>query len=162
MVGLGRLYTVSFAAQTLALASGDYDLFEIVPATNKLILLEAMYVKNVGTDVKDAEEEMLRWSIVRGNTTSGSGGGTPTPAPLALDDTAASFTAESMNTTPASTAGVTLHEDGWNVRVGLEWVPPPEHRVLCSAASSRICVRSSTTVADDVTVSGTLYVRELS
>ena len=160
MVGLGRLYTVAFAAQTLAAASGDYDLFEFVPATNKLIVIEAIYVKNVGADVKDAEEEMLRYAIVRGNTTSGSGGAAPTPAPVLASDAAAGFTAETMNTTPASTAGTTIHEDGWNVRVGLEYVPPPEHRIPCSAAESRICLRSPTTAADDITLSGTAYIRE--
>lgn len=159
MVGLGRLYTVSFAAVSFTAANGDHDYFELVPATNKLIVIEAIYVKAI-SELGDAQEEWVRWEVVRGNTTSGSGGAAPTPAPQLSSDAAAGFTAETANTTPATTAGTIVHEDAWNVRMGLEYVPIPEHRIPCSAADSRICVRQPAALADDATLSGTIYVRE--
>lgn len=160
MIGLGRLYTVVFENVTYAAASGDYDFFELVPATNKPICIEALFIKT-STEVGDAQEEQIRWSIVRGHTTSGSGGSAPTPAPIMSSDAAAGFTAETSNTTIASTAGTTLHADTFNIRIGLEYIAIPEHRIVCTAADSRIVVRMLSTLADDAGMSGTAYVREL-
>lgn len=160
MVGHGRLYTVNFDNVTYAAASGDYDFFELVPATNRPICIEALYLKTT-TEVGDAQEEQVRWAIVRGNTTSGSGGATPTPAPIMAGDAGAGFTAETSNSTPATTAGTTLHADTFNIRIGLEWIAIPEHRIWVTAADSRICIRMLSTLADDAGMSGTIYVREL-
>lgn len=159
-VGLGRLYSVSFDNVSYTTANGDHDYFSVAPATNKAVAIEAIYVYTT-TEVGDAQEEQVRWSIVRGNTTVGSGGATPTPAPVTPNDAAAGFTARTSDTTPASTAGTTLHVGTFNIRTGLEWVPPPEHRIQCSAGETRICVRQLSTLADDASMSGTIYVREL-
>lgn len=160
MVGLGRLYTVTFDNVSYTNANGDHDYFEIVPATNKPIVIEAIFVYTT-TEVGDAQEEQVRWSVVRGHTTSGSGGSAPTPTPFVSTDSAAGFTAETSNSTIASTAGTTVHVGAFNIRVGLEFIPPPEHRIPCSAADSRIVVRQLSTLADDASMSGTVYVREL-
>jgi hypothetical protein len=160
MIGVGRLYTVSFDNVSYTNANGDHDYFEITPADDKVCVVEAIYVYTT-TEVGDAQEEQVRWSIVRGHTTSGSGGSAPTPAPLLSTDTAAGFTTETSNTSIASTAGTTLHVGTYNIRTGLEFVPPPEHRIIVTQAHTTLVVRQLSTLADDASMSGTLYVREL-
>jgi hypothetical protein len=154
-----RIYTVSFDQQTIASASGDYDLFELVPASNRPIEIVALSLGNK-SEVGDAQDEMIAYSIVRGNTTSGSGGAAPTPIPLNSADPAAGFTAESVNSTIASTGtAVTLLADTFNVRAGLNLVLPDIMRPRCNA--DRICVRLTTAVADDLVMSGTVWVQEV-
>lgn len=160
-VGLGRLYTVTFENVSYTTANGDHDYFELTPADDKPIVLEAIYIYTT-TEVGDAQEEQVRWSIVRGHTTSGSGGSAPTPAPAGQStDSAAGFTAETSNTTIASTAGTTLHAGAYNIRTGLEYVPPPEHRIVCTQGQTTLVVRQLSTLADDASMSGTAYVREI-
>ena len=159
-VGLGRLYTVSFDAVSYTTANGDHDYFAVAPADDKPCVIEAIYIYTT-TEVGDAQEEQVRWSIVRGNTTVGSGGATPTPAPINPNDSAASFGARTSDTTPATAAGTTLHVGTFNIRTGLEYVPPPEHRIPVAEAQTRLCIRQLAALADDASMSGTLYVREL-
>lgn len=153
------IYTVSFDQQTIAAASGDYDFFELDAATDKPIEIVAIYLGNK-SEVKDVEEEMVAWSIVRGNTTSGNGTAT-TPRPLDASDGAASFAAETVGSTPASAGtAVNLHVDTFNIRTGLQIIFPPDMRHKTQGADL-LCVRLLTALADDATFSGTLYVREL-
>lgn len=154
------VYTVSFDQQTVAAASGDYDFFEIAPADDKPVEIVAIFIGNK-SEVKDVEEEMVAWSIVRGNATTGNGT-SATPRLLDPSDPAASFTAETVGSTPASAGSpVTLHADTFNIRTGLQLIFPPDMRPKCSQADTLICVRLLTALADDATMSGTLYVREL-
>lgn len=154
------VYTVSFDQQTIAAASGDYDLFELVPADDKPIEIVAVSLANK-SEVGDAQDEMLAVSIVRGNTTSSNGSAT-TPQPLDPSDGAASFTAETVGATVA-TAGtsVNLVVDAFNVRAGWYQVFPEAMRPKVSQANTGMYVRLTTAAADDLTLSGTLWVREL-
>lgn len=154
------VYTIVFDQQTIAAASGDYDLFEIVPADDKPLEIVAILLSNK-SEVGDAQDEMLAYAIVRGNTTSSNGTST-TPQPLDPSDGAASFTAETVGSTPA-TAGtsVTLIADNFPVRAGLNLVFPEIMRPKVSQANTGMYVRLTTAVADDLTLSGTLWVREL-
>lgn len=160
MIGIGRLYTVTFENVEYTTAGGDYDYFEISPADDKAVVVEAIYI-NTATEVGDAQEEMVRWSIVRGHTTSGSGGSSATPQPVLSTDTAAGFAAETSNSTIASTAGATIHAAAYNIRLGLEFIPPPEHRIIVTQAHTTLVVRQLSTLADAANMSGTLYCREL-
>lgn len=154
------VYTVSFDQQTIAAASGDYDLFEIVPADDKPVEVVALSLGNK-SEVGDAQDEMLAYSIVRGNTTS-SNGTSATPQALDPSDGAASFTAETVGSTPATVGtSVTLLADTFNVRAGLNLVFPEAMRPKVSQANTGLYVRLTTAVADDLTLSGTLWVREL-
>jgi hypothetical protein len=156
-----RTYAVSFTSTTVANASGDVDLFEISPADDKPVEIVGL-VLAVTSEVGDAAEEILPIQIIRGFTSSGSGGSTPTPAPLDPIDTAAGFAAETLNTTVATTGtSVTLYSDAFNVRSGLQVWFPEGCGPKASQANTTILVRSSGTVADDVTMSGTLYVKEV-
>jgi hypothetical protein len=159
------IYTVSFFEQTIAAASGDYDLWEIDPAADKPVELLAIFIGNK-SEVGDAQEEMVSWSITRftgGTFTSGNGTAT-TPSPLDLNDVAASGAYETVGATVATTTGTTtqIHQDTFNIRTGLQLILPPELRLRISGVANEAgVIRLRTALADDATVSGTLYVREL-
>ncbi|WP_157253194.1 hypothetical protein [Nonomuraea typhae] len=154
------VYTVVFDQQTVAASSGDYDLFELTPADDKAIEIVALKLSNK-SEVGDTQEEMVAYSIVRGNTTSGNGTST-TPRPLDPNDGAASFTAETVGSTPASSGtAITLVADTFNVRAGLNEIYPELMRPKASQADTTLCVRLLTALADDATFSGTVWVREL-
>lgn len=154
------VYTVTFSEQTIAAASGDVDLWEIVPADDKPVEIVAASLGNK-SEIGDAQDEMLSINIVRGNTTS-SNGTLTTPQLLDPSDAAASFTAEVLGATVA-TAGtsVTLVADTFNVRAGWNVVFPEAMRPKVSQAQTGLYVRLTSAVADDLTLSGTLWVREL-
>jgi hypothetical protein len=162
-VGLGRLYTVTFVGVS---ATAAQDLFYIKPAADKPCILEAVYLSNVGgtADAGDAQEELLRLEVIRlpATVTAGSVGTAPTPTPVNPNDTAAGFTARVNDTTVATTSGTALteHADGFNVRVGWIFTPPPEHRIMVANAQA-VVVRLNTAPADAILISGTAYVREL-
>jgi hypothetical protein len=157
-------YTVSFFEQTIAAASGDYDLFELDAAADKPIEIVAVFIGNK-SEVGDAQEEMVSYSISRftgGTFTSGNGTAT-TPVKIDSNDGAASFAAETVGATIATTTGTLehVHQDTFNIRTGLQLILPPEMRPKCSgAANEAMVVRLRTALADDATVSGTLYVVE--
>lgn len=155
-----RPYSVIFAPTTVANASGDVDLFELSPADDKPVEIVGLELY-VTSELGDAADEWAAIQVIRGFTASGSGGSTPTPAPMDPIDTAAGFAAEVLNTTVATTGtSVTLWSGAVNVRAGLEHWWPQGFGPQASQANTTILVRMSTTVADDVTMAGTLYVME--
>lgn len=158
---MARLYAVTFVSQTLATASGDIDLWELTPADDKPIEIVGIKI-DVTSELTDAADEWGALQIIRGHTTSGSGGGTPTPVPLNPFDTAAGFTVEDRNTTIASAGTTTTpFACGISVRQGLELWLPQDCGAIATQANTTLIVRQSTTWADDVTASGTLWVREM-
>lgn len=165
-LGLGRAYVVEFHNITLTNAGGNQDLFYIKPAADKICLIEAVYLSNVGVaaDAGDAQEELLRVEMIRlpATVTVGSEGASMTPNPLATNDAAAGFTARTNDKVVATTSGtaVNLHSDGWNIRVPYVYMPPPEHRAIVANAQA-IVFRLESTLTDDVVCNGTMIVREL-
>jgi hypothetical protein len=153
----GRSYTVTFSAVAVSAAQ---DLFEVTPADDKPVEIVGIELGQ-SSDAGDAADELLQVSIIRGHTTSGSGGSAPTPGPMEPGDAAAGFTAEVNNTTVASAGTtVTLHNFCWNVRAGyINWFPEVV-RFKAGQGNTTIVVRQ-TAPADSITMSGTLYVREL-
>ncbi len=141
--------------------SAAQDAFELTPADDKPIELVGITFDQTGvSDVGDAAEELLRWSIIRGFTTSGSGGSAPTPTPVKKSDAAAGFTAEVNNTTLANTGTTTtIHESAFNVRAGERYFWPEGCEPEASQGNTTIVVRFAAP-ADAITLSGTLYVRE--
>jgi len=160
-VGVQRsTYTVSFDQQTIAAASGDYDFFELTPADDRPIEIVAIHIGNK-SEIGDAQEEFLAVSIVRGNTTTGNGT-SATPRPLDERDVAAGFTAKTVSSTPASVGTpVNLFVGTFNVRANFDYIWPETMRPRCDQGSTTICVRLLTALADDATMSGTIWVREL-
>ena len=155
-----RTYLIPFENVTV---SAVQDFFEISPADDKPIAIMGLTLDNVGgvADATDAQEELLRLTIVRGHTTSGSGGSTPTISPINPADTAAGFAAEVNNTTIASTAGTTIAAFGWNPRMGLREFWPEELWIKANQSNTTIVVRLVAAPADGFACSGTLYVAEL-
>lgn len=157
---MGRIYTVEFENITIANADGDQDLFEITPADDKPCKVIGLFLDQI-SDVGDAAEEMLRYRVIRGHATSGSGGAAATPRPLRPSDTAAGFTAETNNTTIASTGTpVNLHSGAFNIRTGLVMPLPPELYWEVTQGQTLLVVRLMAAPADDLVMSGTLYVME--
>lgn len=154
-----REYSLSFTQATIAAASGDYDLFEISPADDAKIELVGITLMS-SSETGDAAEEILPIQVIRGHTTGGNGTAT-TPRPMDPADAAAACAAETIATTIASAGTpVTLHADGFNVRAGYQLWWPDGFGLQATQANTTIVVRSSATVADDLTLSGTLYFRE--
>ena len=152
-----RCYTVSWTAVAVTVAA---DIVEITPADDKKIEVYGIVWKQY-TDVGDAAEEIIPWSVIRGHTTSGSGGTATTPRPLDRDDPAAGFTAE-MNNTTAASAGTTvvLHADATNIRVGESMFLPEGSGWTASQADTTLVIRMGAAPADSITTQGTIYVRE--
>lgn len=163
MIGLGRAYAVEFHAVSI---SAQQDLFYIKPAADKICVIEAVYLSNVGiaADAGDAQEELydIRLAYVPATVTVGSGGGAMTPNPLSINDAAAGFTARINDTTKATSSGTIVwrHSDGWNVRVPYVWMPPPEHRPIVANAAA-MTLQLNSTPTDAVTCNGTMIVREM-
>jgi len=157
-----RIYSAVFEGQTVATASGDYELFELDPADDKPIEVCALTLA-VTSEIAEAQEEWLRLLVVRGHATDGTGGASATPRPMNAIDPAAGFTADTLRTAIASTGTpVNLHADGFNVRAGYTWGPVPEgFGWFCSEGDGLLVIRLVAAVTDDVTMSGTVYVREL-
>lgn len=164
---MGRMYTVEFENVLITAANGDYDLFSILAAAEKPVAVHAIFFDSI-SEVGDAEEEILRIRVIRGNTTAPSGGAAPTPVPLDPLDVAASFTARTADPTIAiAGTEVILHSGGFNVRTGVPLVFTPEMRPKlvpnqgAAAANEFLVVRLMAAVADDLNLSGTMYVEEV-
>lgn len=155
---MSRIYLAQF--ENVAVTAAQ-DFFEVTPAANKPMVIHG-YGLHQTSDTGDAAEEILRISLVRGHTTSGSGGSTVTPALLAssADTASGDTTVEINNTTIASTAGTTLYVHGMNVRAGLEVWFPPEARPGVSAADTTIVLRLLAAPADSLTMGGWIVFEE--
>lgn len=154
---MGRMYSVTFNGVAV---TAQQDFFEIVAAAGKPCIVHSIEIEQ-STEVGDAAEEGLSLLWKDGQTVSGSGGSSPTPAPQTLGDTAASFTAETNNTTKANTGTiVTKRAWNWNVRVPFLKIFTPETRPVI-AGGARATLELATTPADSITVSGTMMVEEI-
>lgn len=154
-----RIYTCEFEFTAVTTA---VDFFELTPADDKPIEVVGLFISQA-TDFGDAQDEMLRWRVIRGFTTTGTGGTqAATPNPVNRSDGAAGFTYDSLNTTVATT-GTTknLHSDAFNVRVGLGFWLPDGCEWSASQADTTMVIRLMAAPVDSLTMSGTVYVREL-
>ncbi len=152
-----RDYWVDVAPAAVTVAA---DIVELTPADDKPIEVMSWYVLQT-TDLGDAAEEIIGLLWVRGHTTSGSGGSAPTPRPTNPVDTAAGFTAETLNTTAASAGtGVNLPRTGWNVRMPEAGIMLPFSGPQASQGNTTMVHRMAAAPADSITVSGSYLVRE--
>lgn len=152
-----RVYTVSFTEIAVTAA---VDVFEITPADDKPIEIIGLFLSQ-SSDFGDAQAEVIPYRVIRGHTTSGSGGAAPTPRPLDRTGPAAGFTAETNNTTAAS-SGTThdLHCAAFNLAVGENLWLPEGCEWEASQADTTLVVRLASAPVDSIDLSGTLYVRE--
>lgn len=155
---MGRRYWVDLPPAAMTVAG---DLFELTPADDKPIRVLAINIHQT-SDVGDAQEEIISLVWIRGHTTSGSGGSTPTPRPCNPSDAAAGFTVEAGNTTVASAGtGVNLPRHGLNVRGGLERPYTPEEIPEASQANTLLVLRLAAAPTDSLTIGGSILVEEL-
>lgn len=155
---MGRKYWVDMPPVAITVAA---DLFELTPADDKPIRVLALNLHQT-TELGDAAEEQFSLVWVRGHTTSGSGGATPTPRPCNPSDAAAGFTAETNNTTAASVGTtVNLPRHGWNVRCPLERPYTPDEAPEASQANTTLVLRMAAAPADSITIGGCILVEEL-
>ena len=150
----GRIYSATFEEVAV---SAIQDLFEIVAPADSSVVIHGLVISQ-SSDSGDAQSEQLNVLIHRGST-SGSGGSTPTPAPLNVGDAAFGGTVEANNTSQ-STEGTQVHSQCFNVMAGLEIWWTPECRPVLSP-SGRLIVELQTAPADAVTMSGTIYFEEI-
>lgn len=152
-----RIYTVSFLAVAVSV---QVDLFELTPADDKPLEVLALFVGQ-SSDAGDAQAELLAYSVIRGFTTSGSGGTATTPRPVSRSDTAAGFSAETCNTTLATTGTTNqLHADTFHVASGEKLILSEGMEWSASQADTSLVIRLQAAPADSLTMSGTVYVRE--
>lgn len=160
MSAQGRTYSVSF--QDLVV-SAAIDLFEVVANAYKPVEIVEVRIGQT-SDAGDAEDELLTIEILRGFSTSGSGGTSATGVPMNPADAADAATVEYGNTTLAS-AGTEapLVRDAFNVRAGWIYIPTPDARPVAQGigGDTRIVVRLPDAPADALTMQGTLVYREV-
>lgn len=154
----GRIYFVDIAPAAITVAA---DIVELIPADDKPIVILGFEIFQT-TDLGDAQEEIIGLQWVRGHTTSGSGGSTPTPRPANPSAAAAGFTAETLNTTQA-TVGTTvnLQRHGWNIRIPTPVIYTPELQPEVSQANTSLVLRMAAAPTDSITISGYVAVMEL-
>jgi hypothetical protein len=145
-----------FTAETVAV-----DLLELTPADDKGLLILRLHLGQT-TEVGDAQEEFISTAIVRGNTTSGSGGVAAANAnPVGPSDATSGFTFESLNTTQASAGTAkTLAQPTWAVRGGLDHVYLPEERDEVTQGQTLLCWRLGAAPVDSITMGGYATVAE--
>lgn len=158
-----RVYTVNFAATASASA---LDFFELTTGASGKIILLGLDIGQT-TELGDAAEEQIDWYIKRATSTYTSGsGGNSGVARNAVDpsDAAATFTAETVNTTKIAVGTgtlTTIFNSAFNLRTGLQLFWTPETAPM-AGASSALAVGMTGAPTDSVTWVGTAYVGELS
>ena len=154
---MSGVYTVQFNGVA---STAQQDLFELVAASGKPLVILG-YSLSQTTELGDAQEEQLLILFKSGQTTSGSGGSTPTPVATDSSGGAASFTAEANNTTKASGGTIVTHESrAWNVRGPLDVLFTQEQQLIMPAGR-RCTLELATTPADSITINGTIWVQEI-
>ena len=129
----GRMYTASVGAVAV---SAVQDLIEVNAPADSVVIIHAIYLGQT-SDVGDAAEEILQVQISRSTGSAGSGGSTPTARPHQGGDAAFGGSVEMNNTTQAGTITV-LHDDAFNIRVGWQYLPPPEQRFIISPSGTLV------------------------
>lgn len=151
--------TYAIPIEGVASPAAEFDAFEYVAPADAAVKIHRVMVAQ-SSDYGDAAAEGLMMRIITGYSTSGSGGSTPTPSPLQKGFAAAGGTAETMNTTVASTGSpITKHSEAFNAQIGVDYRPTPEERIVVSP-SERVVVRISAP-ADALTIAGVMIVEEI-
>lgn len=151
---MGRMYSATFEEVAVTAAQ---DLFQILAPADSTVILHSLYLSQ-SSEAGDAASEQLNILIHRGST-NGSGGSTPTPAPMHLGDAAAGTVVEANNTSQG-TEGTFIHAESFNVMAGLALIWTPETRPIISP-SDLLHIELQSTPADSITMSGSVYFEEI-
>ncbi|MFC5834663.1 hypothetical protein [Nonomuraea insulae] len=159
----GRIYTVPWTG-TVTNAGGNTDLWEISPADDLPCKIRGIRLGQT-SELGDTAEESLRITIrrFRATVTSGSGGSSGAPEEVGRSNQTPSFAVEVNNTTVATTSGdnEVIEEIAWNIRNSpFEiWYPDPRFSPAAIQGEA-LLIRCESTVADDLTFAGTLWIEE--
>ncbi|MCC6737072.1 MAG: hypothetical protein IT534_13230 [Bauldia sp.] len=150
----GNIFQGAFSAVAVA---GAQDVFEITAAATHIVDLREVRLGQY-SDAGDTAAEMLSVEIIRGHTTSGSGG-----AALAIHTLqgagAPASSVEANNTTLASNGVArTMLADSFAIAGGFRWRPPADERIQIQPGE-RAVVRISAP-ADALTMNGTIVIEE--
>jgi hypothetical protein len=148
--------------------SATQDLFEIIPDVNNPVTLHSLCLSNVGADVGDAAEEMLRITLryFFQGITSGSGGSSASIIDMAGHAGISSRAAiETNNTTKVSDNSYLKMARGWNIRMPFEVIWTPETRPVIGWSSGYdnaggAVIRLENSPADAISMSGELIFEE--
>jgi len=155
---MGRIYTCPMPAITV---SAIQDLYELIAAADSALRIIRC---EISQEVSETSEMLaFQLKMAAGAYTSGSGGGTITPAKTSTGDAASSSTCERNNTTQALVGSGTLVEvdrRGENVLNGRQWIWLPEERFEISPTDAFI-VSLPTAPAAALTMSGNLVFEEI-
>lgn len=160
------VFTAIFADVALAAAQ---DLFEIVAPSNSRLRIREIRVGQYSDPV--ASQNMIGIQIIRGHTTSGSGGTSVTPSNLQPWGRASGATVEANNTTVAADGSPEiLIADTFNDQAGWVW-PGGDDPMLRGGfddgyiylnPSQRLVVRiTDPDAADNCTANGTIVFEEI-
>ena len=155
---------INYSAPMDALAfTTATDVFECTPAADRAMLILGMRLCQT-TDLQDAAEEVLRIGIYT-DVTAGSTGTSLTEQAYSNESGAAAPTGTVVaNRGTASTGGTLIDIIGWNIRIPLEWYPPPYlmPKFTNIAAEGPVSsFRLLSAPADSITISGALYWTEV-
>lgn len=158
-----RLYAIPWTG-TITNAGGNTDLWEILPADDQNCKIVGLRLGQT-SELGDAAEESVRITIrrFRATVTSGSGGSAGAPEDVSRANQAPAFAVEINNTTVATTSGdnEVIDEIAWNIRNSpYEWYPPDDRFAPTAIQGEALIVRCESTVTDDITFCGTLWVEE--
>lgn len=135
------------------------DLFELVAASTRKVKIREVRVAQY-SDAGDSQAEILPIQLIRGYTTPGSGGSTPTPANVVSGGRAAVASVAAGNTTLASGGSPeVLVADGWNVAAGWLWNPLVDEFIVLAAGESLV-VRIPSAPEDELTINATVLFEE--
>lgn len=155
IVASGYSYSREGVATTAAV-----DLFEFTVSAGRAPRLAGLWISQ-SSDVGDAAEEMIRWRIVWGNTTSGSGGAAPDEWETGYGTGSTGISAaESFNTTQATSGSVVSGPgNSFNIRAGEQmWFPPGLELVLSEPSTTEVnCIRLMAAPADSLTMSAVAF-----
>jgi hypothetical protein len=152
------MYTAVFKGVAV---TAQQDFFEVKAPAAASVVIHG-WTLSQETEFGDAAEEQLKLTTNRGSgsVTSGSGGTTPTAAPLIRTAPAFGGAVKVNNTTKLAVGSGTLTTDlevhNWNERVPYLIIYTPEMRPVI-LGGEYWTIELETTPADSVTISGTVW-----
>lgn len=160
------VFSATFDAVSVSAAQ---DLFEIVAPTNSRVrLLEIDIGQYSPLDVGDTEEEIVGLLIMRGHTTTGSGGSAVSANNVNPYGRADGATIAANNTTVATSGTIeTLWATQWHVQAGFIWRPlevggiNPHRRFILIKPDQRLVIRITAPADELTTVNGSILFEEI-
>jgi hypothetical protein len=154
---MGNVFTAPFSAIAVTAAQ---DLWELLAPTDSRLRIKEIRFGQY-SDAGATEAELLGVTFRRGDTVSGSGGGTITPVNVKghTGAGASTTTVERNNTTQAS-GGTLVWADAWNVQAPFLYIPDDGDDRFTVEKATRFVV-TLTVPADSITMNGTILFEEI-